>query len=131
MEAGGESRRPDNIPGTLHSFITSCLIRREGNTTIMVDPGILVKVKDMVDMVIPLKAGWNLVGNPSSYPFSSDSLTVTRGSITARAYHDGTDLQNGWYTSGAHIRTLLPRQGAIVKWSSIVASSWERPVPRG
>lgn len=90
------------------------LIRRDGNSTIKVGAGNLVKLKDMVDTGIPLQAGWNLVGNPLSFAFSSDSLTVTNGSIVGRAYYDGTGPQSGWHTSGTQIRTLFPWQGLAI-----------------
>jgi hypothetical protein len=98
------------IPGAAFFFIV-----RDQGSQISVKGESVVRSDIMYSKNISVKSGWNLIGNPFTFPYPIDSLEFINTSMIGRAYYSGSGNVGGWELTGVNVALIQPWQGIAIK----------------
>jgi hypothetical protein len=98
------------IPGAAFFFIV-----RDQGSQISVKGESVVRSDIMYSKNISVKSGWNLIGNPFTFPYPVDSLEFINTLLIGRAYYSGSGTVGGWELTGVNVALIQPWQGIAIK----------------
>ena len=105
------------------------IISRDPGKSVAVANAQLVRSDQMFAVGVPLKKGWNLVGNPFLVNIPFDRLRFVGGDLLDRYYYSGTGPQGGWESTGADLDTLRAWQGWAIYVDSACSMRFTIPAP--